>query len=61
MPKRLDAEDTIDTALVTIRALQVAGWGVDSVNHQVEYAQLKPGGKKLPVGAVLTIRLIPAR
>lgn len=60
-PKRLDAEDTVDSALVFLRALQAEGWGVASLDHRVEHAVVKAGGRKLPVSATVTIRLVPAR
>lgn len=61
MPKRLDAEQTVDSALVFIRSLQAEGWGIAHLEHHIEYASLKPGSKKLPVGATVAIRLVPSR
>lgn len=61
MPKRLDAEDTVESALVFLRSLQADGWGVSTLDHRVEYAPVKAGSKKLPIGATVTIRLVPSR
>jgi len=61
VPKRLDAEQTVDSALVFIRSLQAEGWGVAHMEHHVEYASLKSGSKRLPIGATVTIRLTPSR
>lgn len=59
MGKRIDAEDTVDLATHFLHRLQAEGWGVASIEHQVEYQSV--GARKLPVGATVLVRLVPAR
>jgi hypothetical protein len=61
MGKRLDAGDTIDVATHFLHRLQAEGWGVLDLEHHIEYVPTRPGGRKLPVEATVTIRLTPAR
>lgn len=61
MPKRLDAEDTVDSAIGFLRTLQSEGWGLRSLEHHIEYVAIKTGSRKLPVEATVTVRLVPSR
>ena len=57
--RRMDAVDTIDTATNYLHRLQSDGWALESIEHNIEYAELSKKGPLLPIGAELTIRLIP--
>lgn len=58
VPKRIDSEDTVDTAVHFLHRLQAEGWGVASIVCEIDHA---PAGKhRLPVEAAVTITLIPA-
>jgi len=59
--KRIDAEDTIDVVTHFLHRLQAEGWGIESLEHGIEYAQLGEKSKKMPVSAMVKIRLIPIR
>lgn len=61
MPKRIDAEDTVDVATHFLMKLQSEGWGVADIEHHVEYGTVKSGSKRLPVGATVLVRLVPSR
>lgn len=60
MPKRLDPPDTIDSAIHFLTHLAKEGWGVMEITQTVEYAQAHKGGRKLPIEAVVTVRLRPS-
>ena len=57
--RRLDAIDTIDTATHLLHRLQSEGWVLDSIEHHLEYTELSKKGPFLPIGAEVTIHLIP--
>lgn len=59
MPKRIDPEDTIDTAHHFLYRLAAEGWGVQSVKCDIDYE--KPGRKarRLPVEATVVVKLRP--
>lgn len=58
--RRMDAVDTVDLVTGFLHRLQAEGWALDEFEHHIEYAQVhKDKGPILPVGAELTIRLIP--
>lgn len=59
--KRIDSSDTIDEATHYLHRLQSAGWGLQSIEHEIEYGSASPKSPKLPIRATVTIRLIPAR
>ncbi len=61
MPKRIDGEDTVDNSTHRLHRLQADGWAVREEHLEFEYAELKPGGARVPIGATLTVRLIPTR
>lgn len=61
MPKRLDAEDTVDSVTHFLHRLQADGWGIESMEHHIDYVAPKPGGRKLPVAASVTVTLTPTR
>lgn len=60
MGKRIVAEDTVDDAIHFLQRLQAEGWGVTKVEHEVSYFDLPSGKRRIPVEAVLTVRLIPS-
>lgn len=59
MGKRYDAADTVDTATNLLHRLQAEGMVLASLDYSMEYATTSPKNPKLPIGAVVTIRLIP--
>jgi len=59
--KRMDTPDTVDAAIHFLAHLQSEGWGVRSIECHLEHVAIKPGGRKLPVEATLTVRLTPGR
>lgn len=61
MPKRLDGEDTVDVVTHFLHRWQAEGFGVKDVACDVEYAAVKPGARRLPVQATVTVRLVPTR
>lgn len=61
MPKRLDASDTIEGAIHFLHGLAEEGWGVEALEHRVEYVKTGRPAKRLPIGARVVIRLIPSR
>lgn len=58
MSKRIDAEDTVDTAVHFLHRLQVDGWAVTAVACDIDYHAL--GKHRLPVEATVTVKLVPA-
>lgn len=60
MGKRLDAEDTAESAIHFIQKQMVEGWGVDDLHWQVDFGRPGPKGKRIPIGATITIHLKPA-
>lgn len=61
MGRRVDAEDTIDVVTRFFLHWQAEGFGVSDVECHVEYEAPKPGARKLPIEATVTVRLIPSR
>ena len=61
MPKRIDAADTIDAATHFLHRLQADGWGLEALACDIEYQSPRPGARKLPIAATVTVRLTPAR
>ena len=59
--KRMDAPDTVDLALHWLAKLQSEGWGVERVETDIDYGRASKHGIKLPISAMLTIRLSPSR
>jgi len=57
--RRMDAPDTIDAAIHYLSKLQSEGWGLARIEHSVDYASATKKGKQLPVGATVTIELVP--
>jgi hypothetical protein len=55
----MDAPDTIDAAIHYLSKLQSEGWGLARIEHSVDYASATKKGKQLPVGATVTIELVP--
>ena len=58
--QRVTAEDTVDSAIHMLHKMQAEGWGMESLNAEVEYAKVgdsKP--VKIPVATVVTVRLVP--
>lgn len=61
MGKRMDPQDTIDTATHFLHRLQAEGWALSDLEHSIEYAGVSPKGVRLPVSASVSIKLIPIR
>lgn len=61
MPKRIDAADTIDTATHFLHRLQAEGWALDELEHSIEYSLPNQKGVRMPIAAVVNIRLVPIR
>lgn len=59
MSKRMDGEDTVDSAVHFLQHLQAEGWAVRRSEHTVSYAEV--GKRRIPTAATLTIELIPVR
>lgn len=60
-PKRLDAQDTVETAIHFLSKLQSEGWSLDHLEQFIEYATLSKKGVRTPVEAVVKITLRPIR
>lgn len=61
MPRRLDAQDTVDIATHLLHRLQAEGWVLEEMEHEIEYVRLDPKAPRLPVRATVVVRLIPVR
>ena len=61
MGHRLDAADTVDVATNLLHKLQAEGWTLEESGLEIEYGLLKPGAPKLPIRAVVTVKLVPIR
>jgi hypothetical protein len=59
--QKIESQDTIDTATHFLHRLQADGWALEGLEQEIEYAQARPGGPKLVIGSVVTIKLIPIR
>ena len=59
MPKRLDAESTVDNAVHFLHRLQAEGWCVADIRCEFDHAPL--GKHRIPVEATVTVKLIPTR
>jgi hypothetical protein len=57
--RRLDAPDTVDVATHMLHRLQAEGWAVEELEWNVEYQTLEDKGARIPVGAEVTVRLVP--
>lgn len=65
MPRRIDAADTVDTATHHLHRLQAEGWVLERLDTRMEYGTVSKDPKaktpKIPVAAVITVRLVPLR
>jgi hypothetical protein len=61
MVKRIDPPDTLDPVIGLLHRLQTEGWALDTVEHTVDYARPGDKARRIPVAAVVTVRLTPAR
>ena len=59
MSKRMDGPDTVDLAIHWLTKLQSEGWALADLEHHIDHVPVGKGGRKLPVKATLTIRLVP--
>lgn len=57
---RLDAPDTIETAIHFLNKCATDGMGVESIEYRVDYGRTHKKAAQLPIGAMLVITLIPA-
>lgn len=60
MTKRIDAPDTVEAVVRLLTGLQVEGWGAKHITYEVDYAAPSPKHRKVPVGATVTVRLVPS-
>ena len=58
--RRMDAPDTIDSAIHYLSKLQSEGWAIVRIEHMIDYESTGKKSRKLPVSATLTVELIPA-
>lgn len=56
---RIDTPDTVEMALHQLVKLQSEGWGTRRVEFEIDYGKPGKNAHRLPIGATLTIRLIP--
>ncbi len=61
MPKRLDAQDTVDAAIRYLQTLQSDGWALSSLSQEIDYAQITKKSVILPTEATVTIILRPVK
>lgn len=61
MPKRVDAQDTIDIVTGFLHRCQAEGWCLEGFEHEIDYYAKHEKDPKLPIGATVTIRLVPVR
>ncbi len=61
MPKRLDAQDTVDTAIHLLQYLASDGWCMESLDTTVGYAEIGKKSAKIPTHTTLIIRLRPVK
>ena len=57
---RLDCPDTVESAVHFLMKLAADGWGIKSVEYEIEHGKVAKSANRLPVEATLKIRLIPA-
>ncbi len=60
MSKRLDAEDTAESAVHFLQKLVAEGWGIADLHWEVDYGRSSAKGKRVPVAATVTVRLKPS-
>ncbi len=56
---RVSLEDTVDAAIHLLHKMQSEGWGMETLESEIDYAEV--GKTRLPVGATVTVRLVPNR
>lgn len=56
---RIDAPDTIELAHHWLLKMASEGWGIRRLDTEIDYAKPTKNGHRLPVGATVTISLIP--
>jgi hypothetical protein len=61
MVKRIDTADTIDPVIGLLLRLQAEGWGLETVEHSIDYGRPGDKARRIPVAATVTVRLTPAR
>jgi hypothetical protein len=57
---RIDAPDTIDSAIHCLAKLQSEGWRLDYMNQEVEYGKSHKKAVAMPVATTVTVRLRPS-
>ena len=58
---RVETPDTLDNAMNLLIHLQSEGWGLDHMEEHVEYDVSTKHGKRIPIGIILTVGLVPPR
>lgn len=59
MKKHLDLPDTLDPVIGLLHRLQVEGWGLDELEHTIDYGRPGEKARRIPVAATVTVRLTP--
>lgn len=55
----MDCPDTVESAVHFLMKLAADGWGIKSVEYEIEHGKATKNATRMPVGATLKIRLIP--
>ncbi len=55
----MDAEDTMESAIHFLQHLSAEGWVLARMDHTIEYRRPHQNHRRLPIGAVVTVRLKP--
>jgi hypothetical protein len=62
VPKhRIDAPDTLDSAIHLLAKLQSEGWCLKRLDQVVDFERLDKKAPRIPVGTTITIKLIPSK
>lgn len=57
---RIDMPDTIDPAIHLLQTLQADGWGLETLDHTIDYQAPTKTHHRIPVAATVTVHLTPA-
>lgn len=58
---RVETPDTLDDVIRLVAHLQSEGWGLDYLEHHIEYDTKGKHGKRVPIGIILTATMVPPR